>query len=99
MSERKTLLFELGVEELPTKAVGSLSLQLKELVASQLDNAKLAYESITSYGSPRRLAITIEALAPKQDDYAVEKKGPAVKIAFDDAGNPSKALEGFARSN
>lgn len=93
------LLFEIGLEELPTREVLQLSEQLKTLMTEELTQAKISFKNIKSFGSPRRLAILIEALAPQQADYRIEKKGPASKMAFDENGNPSKALEGFARAN
>lgn len=52
-----------------------------------------------SYAAPRRLAVAVFGLADKQQDKQIEKLGPAVKAAFDKEGKPSKAAEGFARSN
>ncbi len=96
---KKPLLFEIGLEELPTKEVLDLSIQLKNLVEAELDQAKLEYKEVKYFGTPRRLAILVEELAHKQADYVIEKKGPAEKLAFDESGNPTKALEGFMKSN
>lgn len=96
---KKPLLFEMGLEELPTKAVLDLSQQLKTLVETELTQAKLEFKEVNSFSTPRRLAVLIEELAPKQLDYSIEKKGPAAALAFDAENNPTKALIGFAKSN
>ncbi|MFT5063489.1 MAG: glycyl-tRNA synthetase beta chain [Gammaproteobacteria bacterium] len=91
-------LFELGTEELPPKSLKQLSdIFEKELLKGLVDSS-LAFGRAKSYASPRRLAIVIHDLQAKQPDKEVEKRGPAVKAAYDKEGNPSKALQGFARS-
>ena len=93
-----TLLFELGCEELPPKSLNKLRLSLEGSCKSGLDDSGFNYDSIKSYATPRRLALVIENIADKQPDQNVEKRGPAVKAAFDDNGDPTKALQGFMRS-
>ncbi|TPH13228.1 glycine--tRNA ligase subunit beta [Litorilituus lipolyticus] len=95
----ETLLIELGTEELPPKSLTKLATAFHDGIQSQLDKAALSYEEISWYASPRRLAVEVKVLAAKQEDKQVEKRGPAVTVAFDDQGNPSKAAEGWARSN
>ncbi len=63
-----------------------------------LTKAGLEYAGITSFATPRRLTVMVEALADRQPDQSVERRGPAVQAAFDEAGEPTKALLGFARS-
>lgn len=91
------LLIELGTEELPPKALLKLSNAFGKGVEDGLKEANIAFEKIELYSAPRRLAIIIKALADAQPDQDVEKRGPAVQAAFDEAGCPSKAAEGFAR--
>lgn len=91
-------LVEIGTEELPPKALKKLSQAFAQGLVDGLDQADLAYADVHVYAAPRRLAVWIEALALSQADKVVERKGPAKKAAFDADGNPSKALEGFARS-
>ncbi|RHW76526.1 glycine--tRNA ligase subunit beta [Colwellia sp. RSH04] len=95
----ETLLIELGTEELPPKSLTKLAIAFHDGIKSQLDKAALPYEAITWYASPRRLAVEVKALKAKQEDKQVEKRGPAVNVAFDEQGKPSKAAEGWARSN
>lgn len=94
----RTLLFEIGVEEIPSAPLYDAVTQLKARAASALDGARLRYDTIATYGSPRRLALVVSDLADRQDDLSLTVKGPAVKAAFDAEGNPTKAAEGFARS-
>lgn len=100
MSSIKTadLLIEIGTEELPPTALLKLSNAFTKNVTTELDEADLKYATVHSYASPRRLAIWIEALETKQADKEVEKRGPALKAAYDAEGNPTKAVQGFAKS-
>ena len=98
MSNKNDLLIEIGTEELPPKALKKLSDAFTSGIVSGLDKADLAYSEVKPYASPRRLAVLIHGLDTTQSDRAVEKRGPAVKAAFDGDGNPTKATEGFARS-
>ncbi len=91
-------LVELGTEELPPKALKTLSEAFTQGIVKGLDTAGISYGAVESFGAPRRLAVRIRALADAQPDKAVERRGPAVKAAFDDAGNPTRALTGFATS-
>lgn len=95
----ETLLIELGTEELPPKSLKTLATTFYEQIKVQLDNAELSYSEIHWYATPRRLAVKVEGLIACQADKAIEKRGPAVNVAFDAEGNASKAAEGWARSN
>lgn len=90
-------LVEIGTEELPPKALQKLSNAFMDGIKAGLDDAELSYGEATVFASPRRLAVRIEALQTKQSDKTVERKGPAKKAAFDAEGQPTKALQGFAR--
>lgn len=100
----QNFLFELGTEELPPKALLSLSRALeaealaglKELLGTAAE-AALAQARVTSYATPRRLALLIENLVAEVPASEFVMQGPPARIAFDAEGNPSKALEGFAR--
>ncbi len=91
-------LVELGTEELPPKALKPLSDAFTQGIAKGLENAGLDFGKVEAFAAPRRLAVRIRDLADAQPDKPVEKRGPAVKAAFDDAGNPTRALTGFANS-
>ncbi len=91
-------LVELGTEELPPKALKTLSDAFTQGIAKGLADAGIAHGAIEPFAAPRRLAVRVRDLADAQPDKPVEKRGPAVKAAFDDAGNPTRALTGFATS-
>ncbi|HCP21619.1 MAG TPA: glycine--tRNA ligase subunit beta, partial [Marinobacter hydrocarbonoclasticus] len=91
-------LVELGTEELPPKALKPLSDAFTQGIVKGLEEAGVAFGEVESFAAPRRLAVRIRDLADAQPDKSVEKRGPAVKAAFDDSGNPTRALTGFATS-
>ena len=95
----ETLLIELGTEELPPKSLKTLAVTLHDQIKLQLDKADLSYSEIKWFATPRRLAVQVIDLEGKQKDKTVEKRGPAVNVAFDAEGNASKAAQGWARSN
>ncbi|ARU54137.1 glycyl-tRNA synthetase subunit beta [Oleiphilus messinensis] len=91
-------LVEIGTEELPPKALKRLSEAFGNGIKTGLEQANLAFTGTTLFASPRRLAVRVSGLQLQQPDIEVEKKGPAVKAAFDADGNPTRALQGFASS-
>lgn len=91
-------LFELGTEELPPKSLKSLSDAMVAETRAGLEAAGLRFAEIKGYAAPRRLAVLITGLEDQQPDRPFEKRGPAVKAAWDSEGKPSKAAQGFARS-
>ena len=93
-----TLLIEIGVEELPTKAVTALATAGRDLWAQALSDAVLAHGNIDTFATPRRLAWRIHDLAEKQPDQKIERKGPSLAAAKDKDGNWTKAALGFAAS-
>ena len=92
-----TILFELGCEELPPKSLKPLRDALQSSVESQLKEAEISYDSLKAFAAPRRLAIQIEGIADKQPDRSEQKRGPAIKAAYDAEGKPTRAAEGFAK--
>ena len=94
----RDLLIELGTEELPPKALASLSAALTDEFVRQLDEAGLNHGAVERFAAPRRLALLVRDLDEKQADRDIERQGPAVQAAFDSDGNPTKAAQGFAAS-
>jgi glycyl-tRNA synthetase beta chain len=90
------ILFELGTEELPAKSLKTLSRALADNMEAGLKKAGLAYEGLQVFATPRRLAVICKKVAGEQISQVVEKRGPALKAAFDAAGNPTLACLGFA---
>ncbi|MFY0546083.1 glycine--tRNA ligase subunit beta [Brevibacillus sp. H7] len=95
---KRDLLLEIGTEEMPARFVAGAAAQLKEKVEKWLQTERIPFEQITSYETPRRLAVYVTGVAEKQPDRDEEAKGPARKIAQDETGAWSKAAQGFARS-
>lgn len=97
LNQTADFLVEIGTEELPPKALKKLSQAFADGIVAGLNEAELAHGEVQVYAAPRRLAVMIEALQTQQADKVVERRGPAKKAGFDADGNPTKALEGFAR--
>ncbi|EGR0730232.1 glycine--tRNA ligase subunit beta [Vibrio cholerae] len=95
----KEFLIELGTEELPPKQLRTLAEAFAANFAAELAAADIAHEGVTWFATPRRLALKVANLAESQPDRVVEKRGPAVNVAFDADGKPNKAAEGWARGN
>ncbi len=93
------LIIEIGTEELPPKSLRRLANAFQENILVGLENATLTHGEAKWFATPKRLAAYIPVLQGKQEDQIVEKRGPAVSAAFDDAGNPTKAALGWARGN
>jgi len=91
------LLLEIGTEEIPAAFIPDALSALKSLLEKELNTGRIGFEKIETFGTPRRLVLMAYKVAAAQTDLTVEKMGPAKKIAFDDAGKPSKAAIGFAR--
>lgn len=92
-----SFLLEIGTEELP---VGDLDAALEQLavhVPELLEKLRLEHGQIHLMGTPRRLVVFVEELAPRQTDLAQVAKGPPADRAYDSAGEPTKAAIGFAR--
>lgn len=91
------ILLEIGVEEVPAKFMPGALSQLEEMAKTKLAEARIDYNAISTIGTPRRLTLIIKGVGEMQADRRSENKGPSLKIAFDDSGNPTKAAQGFAR--
>ena len=97
MSDTRDFLVEVGTEELPPKALRSLMDAFGEKLTAAIDDARLLHGDVQTFASPRRLAVLVSGLAARQDDRKAEQKGPPVKIAFDEKGNPTAAATAFAK--
>lgn len=92
-----TLLIEIGTEELPPTSLRALGESLHNELLARLDEQRIVHGASRWFASPRRLAVSIDALDATQPDSTVEKLGPAVSAAFDADGKPTGAALGFAR--
>ena len=97
--DKKTLLLEIGTEEIPAHAMPNILSQLKTLAEKSLTEARIDFGDVKTLGTPRRLALLIDDVSTTQADVEEEKRGISSKIAFDADGNPTKAAIGFAKKN
>ncbi|EKO3774035.1 glycine--tRNA ligase subunit beta [Vibrio metschnikovii] len=95
----KEFLIELGTEELPPKQLRTLAEAFAANFSAELAAAELTHDGVKWFATPRRLALKVTNLAEKQADKVQEKRGPAISVAFDAEGNPTKAAQGWARGN
>ncbi|MFS0861594.1 glycine--tRNA ligase subunit beta [Fredinandcohnia sp. 179-A 10B2 NHS] len=94
---KRDLLIEIGLEEMPARFVTDAMNQLSDKVTGWLMENNISFEQVKGYSTPRRLAVLVTDVAEKQEDVELEAKGPASKIALDQDGNWSKAAIGFTR--
>ena len=92
------LLFEVGVEELPSRFVSSTLEQIKNNLTKQFKEERIEFDNIETYGTPRRLTFIVKGISERQSNLEEEVKGPAKKIALDENGNFTKPVLGFMRS-
>lgn len=91
-------LLEIGVEEFPAKYIKSTQNQIRQGFEKLFTDNKYSFENLRITSTPRRFAIFIEGIEASEGESSEKVKGPAKKIALDQEGKPSKALEGFMRS-
>ena len=93
----KNLIFEIGTEEMPAASMKQFRKDYLDTAEAIFENNNLEYENLNVFSTPRRLVLAVDKLSEKQKDNKEIVRGPAVNIAFDEEGNPTKAGEGFAR--
>jgi glycyl-tRNA synthetase len=89
---------EIGTEELPAADLSAALDQLTNRFPALLGELRLEHGALRIGGTPRRLVVMVEDLAPRQAERTLEVKGPAEAAAYDGEGHPTRAAEGFARS-
>ncbi|WCK53458.1 glycine--tRNA ligase subunit beta [Aneurinibacillus sp. Ricciae_BoGa-3] len=93
----RSLLIEIGTEEMPARFATGACEQLKDKVTAWLTANRISYGEAAGYETPRRFAVLITHVNEQQEDVNEELRGPAKKIAVDDNGAWTKAALGFAR--
>ena len=93
----RNFIFELGVEEIPARFMNNCIEVLSNNAMARLNEERIAYGELRTFGTPRRLVLAIKDLAEEQLDREVVSKGPSAKIAKDADGNWSRAAMGFAK--
>jgi len=99
MLKDANFLLELGTEEIPAGYIPPAIEAVKKVFVENLGGNRINFDSIEVCATPRRTAVLISKLAAAQREEEVELKGPSVKAAYDPAGKPTKALEGFIKGN
>jgi glycyl-tRNA synthetase beta chain len=90
------LLLEIGTEELPYQFIAPALRSLQEHTEQLLKDQRLSFGTVRTIGTPRRLVVLVEQLAVQQAAAVKEAMGPSKAVAFDQAGQPTKAAIGFA---
>jgi glycyl-tRNA synthetase beta chain len=93
------LFLELGTEEIPAGFIPKALEDMQCLLSKALSDARIDFGAVRTYATPRRLAIAVDDVATVQQRQELEITGPPARIAYDADGNPTKAAEGFARTN
>jgi len=93
-----SFLLEIGSEELPWQMIQPGMTQLAQSLDTTLTEQRIAHGPIRGFGTPRRLAVLVEDVATSQTSVHQEVFGPSKAVAFDAQGHPTKAAEGFAKS-
>jgi glycyl-tRNA synthetase len=93
-----TLVFEIGVEELPATEVQHTVASVLSEVARRLSGTRLRHGAVNVFGTPRRIVTVVEAVEPREDDHRQTVRGPRTSVAFDANGQSTRAAAGFARS-
>ena len=92
------LLFEIGAEEIPASYVPPVLDQLREIVSDSLSEHRIPFGKIQTFGTPRRITLSIKEINRLQESQETEVVGPPKTIAYDDNGEPTKAAIGFAKT-
>jgi glycyl-tRNA synthetase beta chain len=90
------LLLEIGTEEMPAGYIQPALDAMAAHLLQRLDEARIAHGQARTFGTPRRLAVLVDDMAPKQAAVSTELVGPPAKVAYDAAGRLTLAAEKFA---
>jgi glycyl-tRNA synthetase beta chain len=91
-------LLEIGLDEIPARMIAGAEAELGRRVNELIARERLLGEAakVTTYSTPRRLAVYVNDVKQKQDDFQEQMTGPSWKVAFKD-GTPTAAAEAFAK--
>ncbi|MEJ2183103.1 MAG: glycine--tRNA ligase subunit beta [Nitrospirota bacterium] len=98
MPDNRPVLLEIGSEEIPARFLPGALASLKELAERTFAEYGIGLSGVLSYATPRRLAVVVQGVPPRQEDRVREVFGPPARAAFAEDGSPTKAALGFARS-
>ena len=94
----KELFLEIGTEEIPAGFIIRAMAEMEAMISRELTSARLPFGEIKTLATPRRLALVVKGIPAIQPDAEITVSGPSKKAAYDASGKPTKAAEGFARS-
>lgn len=97
-AKKDVFLLEIGSEELPATFVPIGCQNLEKAFKALLDKENIPYDSIKTYGTPRRIAISIEGFPYGKLPQTIEKKGPPIEQAYDSNGHLKPGGEGFFKT-
>jgi glycyl-tRNA synthetase len=90
--------FEIGTEELPPHVVLATIEAVRAAVTDRLAATSLPHGPVSVDGTPRRIVVRIAGVGAAEPDSTQVRKGPRWSAAFDQAGEPTRALLGFLRA-
>jgi glycyl-tRNA synthetase beta chain len=92
------LFLEIGTEEIPAGFIPKAMTEMEALIRKELQGAHISFGEVRTMATPRRLSLVVQHVAVEQPTREMKTLGPAKNVAFDADGRPTKAAEGFARS-
>ena len=96
--ETADFLFEIGTEEIPASYVPPVLDQLRKIATESLTNHRIPFDEIETFGTPRRITLSIKGIKTLQESQETEVVGPPKRVAYDEKGEPTKAAIGFAKT-
>ena len=97
-TETAELLFEIGTEEIPASYVPPVLEQISEIATDSLTTHRIPFGKIQTFGTPRRITLSIKDVQVLQESQETEVTGPPKSIAYDENGEPTKTAIGFAKA-
>ena len=91
-------ILEIGAEELPARYFPALNQELGNLLDKALDRAMINHSPVETFATPRRIVARVADMAAVQRSEVELVTGPPKKVAYDADGNPTKAAQGFAKT-
>lgn len=89
------LLLEIGMEEIPARFLNNSLAGIEKWIENEFNTKRIKFESIKTYGTPRRMVLNVKGVSEMQDDLSETNVGPAKKVAYNEAGELSKAALGL----
>lgn len=95
----RTLLVEIGTEEIPARFLTPAATSFRELFVEFLTKNSIPYGEVKTFYTPRRMTIIVERIADKQNDILTEVYGPPVSKFFTDKGELTQQAIGYLRAH